>query len=86
MSETNTNEDKYAKYPNLINTEWKYQNNILLIDPRTEFPTSPKRVWWNCIYCGKSYKTSIKKRVRDYLRSRNSCTFCSGITRIKFRN
>lgn len=76
----------YALFQELICREWKYQSNILIVDPRMEFPDSNKQAWWKCNICGRTYSSPIKQRVRDYKRNRNSCTYCKGHIRIKYRN
>ncbi|WP_312649262.1 zinc-ribbon domain-containing protein [Aminipila sp.] len=76
----------FTLYTELINREWKFQNNTLLTNPRYELPSSKLRVWWICPICNNAYSYPINKRVKDYLRNRNSCTICKGRMRVKHRN
>ncbi|QIB69426.1 zinc-ribbon domain-containing protein [Aminipila butyrica] len=75
-----------ALYTELIDREWKFQNNTLRMNPRYELPASKKRAWWICPICNKTYIYPINRRIKDYLRNRNSCTICKGRVRVKYRN
>ena len=69
-------------YPELI-SEWNELANIFIEAADTILPKSTVTAWWRCSQCGFNYTARIKDRVRDILRSRNTCSYCKGYRRIK---
>lgn len=65
--------------------EWNYKNNYLIVNPDTILPTYSENVWWTC-KCGKNYKMSPKKRLYYQKRNMQSCPYCKGRRRKKYRN
>ncbi len=75
-----------ALYPDLIENEWKYLSNILLVNPNEIFPTaSTPQCFWECPECGTTYKASPKGRTQNLIRGIESCPTCKGL-RQKFIN
>lgn len=65
--------------------EWDFKNNYLIINPDSILPTFSNEVWWTC-KCGKNYKMSPKKRLYYKKRKMQSCPYCKGRRRKKYRN
>lgn len=60
-------------YPELM-TEWNWEKNNGLFDPRELGTASNKKVWWKCKKCNNTWNASISSRTYGG----NGCPYCSG--------
>lgn len=67
--------DMESAYPTIVN-EWDYERNGD-IRPSDVKPFSHKKVWWLCSK-GHSYQKAVSDRIRNYLKSKGGCPYCSG--------
>lgn len=63
------------QYPDICR-DWDYNKNGV-IRPELLKPASSIKVWWTCIYCGKSWQTRVDGRTAPNTLQRAGCQACN---------
>ena len=63
------------QYPDLCR-DWDYNKNGV-IRPEMIKPASNIKIWWTCIYCGKSWQTRVDSRTASDKSNRAGCQACN---------